>query len=164
LDYFFAKELGLMVRRFLRIPQCFGLAKQVPTVFVLLTLVSLAACNGGPRLVNVKGTVQVDGEPVEGVGLLFFQHESSEIVASAKSEAGGSFKLFTNMNPGIPEGKYLVAASWPDPSFKPPKMSMGAAPPDAPDLLNGRYAKTKSDIIVDISSSTPELVIELKKP
>lgn len=126
-----------------------------------LPVAFLTACDSGPRLIRLKGTVNVDGEPAGGVGILFFGSDS-EIVASAKSEADGSFSPMTDMKPGIPQGNYTVAATWPDPSYEPPKMSMGTSPPDAPDLLNGRYVKNRTDVTLEVTSSTSETVIELK--
>jgi hypothetical protein len=142
-------------RNFLKLPRFL-------LVFTLVfSLVFVAACNRGPRLVKVDGSVQVDGQPTGGVTLIFFEHESSMAVASARSEENGSFSPSTDMNPGIPEGKYRVAATWPDPKFVAPKTSMGATPPDPPDLLGGRYTMSKSDVVVDVSSSSPKVVVEL---
>lgn len=151
-----------MVNRKSRSSKRLRLEKLLLASLAMLPMVFFTACDRGPRLVKVKGSVNVDGEPAGGVGLLFFEKNSSEVVASAKSEADGSFSLMTEMRPGIPEGTYIVSATWPDPSFEPPKMSMGASPPDAPDLLNGRYIKNKSDVTLEVTSSTSEAVIELK--
>lgn len=118
-------------------------------------------CDSGPRLIKVKGTVNVDGNPAEGVGLIFFDQVTSQVVASAKSGANGSFSAMTDMKPGIPVGNYIVTAQWPDPSYVPPKTQMGAEPPAAPDLLKDRYARVNSKLTVEITSSTSEVPIDL---
>ena len=126
----------------------------------MLALVSgLSGCGGG--LYNVKGTVTVDGQPAGGVGLLFFSQETNELTATARSEPDGTFSAFTDVKPGIPAGKYRVAANWPDPNFKAPPAKFGASPPDPPDLLNGRYMLGKSDLTVEITSASSAPNIEL---
>jgi hypothetical protein len=127
-----------------------------------LVFVTAVACDRGPRLVKLDGSVQVDGKPTGGVTLLFFDQQSSMAVASARSEEDGSFTPTTEMKPGIPEGKYRVVASWPDPKFVAPKTSMGQSPPEPPDLLNGRYALGKTDVLMDASAASPKAVVELK--
>ena len=130
-------------------------------LWVALPLLCLVSCNSGSKLVKVSGTVNVDGSPAEGVGLLFFDTITSEIVSAAKSGSGGSFSITTNMNPGVPVGSYSVSAVWPDPKYVPESRSMGEAPPDAPDLLKGRYHKTRTNVSVEITSSTDSIVIDL---
>lgn len=122
----------------------------------------MVGCDRGPKLVDIKGKVNVDGQPTEGIGLLFFDRNSQEIVASSKSGPGGEFTVMTNDRQGMPEGSYVVSASWPDPKHKAPATSFGAEPAPAPDLFNGKYVKTKSDIFLDVTSSTTDPVIELK--
>lgn len=129
---------------------------------LVLLLCPLSGCNSGPSLIEIKGKVNVDGKPTEGVGLLFFDRESQAIVASAKTGPGGEFTVMTNDKPGMPEGSYTVAASWPDPNFKAPPTSFGASPEPAPDLFKGKYIKTKSDIVLEVNSSTADPVFELK--
>lgn len=139
-----------------------SLSKGLVLGMTLLVFTGMSGCDRGPRLVNLKGSVVVDGQPAEGVNLIFFHADSKQPVATGRSESGGSFQPVTDMHQGIPEGKYLVAATWPDPSFKAPKMSMGADAPEPQDLFKGRYVQTKSDIVIDVTSSTTESVIEFK--
>jgi hypothetical protein len=129
---------------------------------LVMLLCPLIGCNSGPSLIEIKGKVNVDGNPTEGVGLLFFERESQAIVASAKTGPGGEFTVMTNDRPGMPEGSYIVAASWPDPNFKAPPTSFGASPEPAPDLFKGKYIKTKSEIVLEVNSSTADPVFELK--
>lgn len=140
----------------------FQLPRLLLVAAIALSFVSLTACNKGPRLVKVGGSVQVDGQPAGGVVLLFFDAESSVAVASARTDSDGSFTPTTEMNPGMPEGRYRVAATWPDPNFRAPAASMGATPPDPPDLLSGRYGLKNTDVMMDVSSSSPKVLIELK--
>jgi len=137
-----------------------GLRALVP--LVVIAVCPMIGCDRGPKLVDINGKVNVDGQPTEGIGLLFFDRNSQEIVASAKTGPGGEFTVMTNDRQGMPEGSYVVSASWPDPKYKAPATSFGAEPAPAPDLFNGKYFKTKSDIFLDVTSSTTDPVIELK--
>lgn len=139
-----------------------GSSSKLPLLACALAAFLLSGCNKGPKLVDINGKVNVDGQPTEGIGLLFFEKTSKQIVASAKSGPGGAFTVMTEDLEGIPEGNYLVAASYPDPKFVAPKTSFGAAPPDAPDLLKGRYVMAKTTVSLDVTSSTVDPVIELK--
>jgi hypothetical protein len=124
----------------------------------------LVACLGcgeaGEKLYPVKGSVTVDGQPAEGVVLLFFHADEPSKVSTATSDASGAFTVVSDMKPGMPGGSYTVTASWPEPAKA--GASMGATP-DTPDRLGGRYAvKGQSTIKIDVADGTTSLpAIEL---
>ncbi len=122
-------------------------------------LAFIAGCGEkGPTLLSVKGNVTVDGEPAEGVSLLF---HGANTVSTATSDSSGSFTVVTDTKPGMPAGSYKVTASWPEP-MKFGSGGMGETP-DTPDRLAGKFvSRDQSKISVDVTDSTTELpVIEL---
>ncbi len=131
-----------------------------------LTLLVIGGC-GSPSsgLVNVSGKVTVDGQPAEGAVLLFHPEGAPQGTASsAVAQPDGTFRIVTDGNQGIPEGSYLVTATWPDPAVKPPEAGgglgegFGLSFEPGPDLLNGRYvSRDKSDLSVTIEKGTREL-------
>ncbi len=124
-------------------------------------LTTTSGCRKGPVLYDVVGTVTVDGSPAGGVNLTIFDASGSQAVSSATSADDGTFKFSTNMESGIAEGKYKVAAEWPDPSFKPKRSMMGGEGETAPDKLNGKYLKDKSDLAFEVTADTKETKIEM---
>jgi hypothetical protein len=156
-----SEEMSLMVKQMALSIRLLNLPAVPRTSLFVLFLILMAACDRGPRLVKLEGTVQVDGQPANGVTMLFYGEESSTAVASAISGEDGSFTPTTEMRPGIPEGKYRVAASWPDPNFVAPKMPLKVEPPAPPDLLKDRYTFTNTDAVIEASFASPEVVLEL---
>lgn len=131
----------------------------------MLLLVFLAGC-GGRGLVEVSGTVTVDGKPAAGVMLMFFSTEPNGVTASGVSDEQGKFSLSSGLDKGLAAGNYVVTATYPDPSVKPTaaQMMQGTYEP-GPDLLKGKYVnKANSSIKVEIKSGMTELApIDLKK-
>ncbi|MFO0942794.1 MAG: hypothetical protein U0930_18810 [Pirellulales bacterium] len=130
---------------------------------VILSLALLLGCNKGPSLIDVPGTVKIDGTATDGVNLIFFPEKGGN-PSSAVSENGGKFKVVTDMNPGLPAGNYSVTATYPDPAVKPTdsQRMQGLFEP-GPDLLKGKYQSKDKGVKIEVSSSTKELTIELKK-
>ena len=137
-----------------------------PLLTLYLAIALIAGCGGGPGQVNVTGKITVDGAPAVGAVLLFHPTDADSknaSIASGIAGSDGSFTLTTNMIAGIPQGKYAVTVTWPNPSFtvkqkEPSKMQMKEDSVTAPDLLKGRYVmKDKSGLSAEISSSTKEL-------
>ncbi len=127
---------------------------------VLVIAVSLlVGCNRGPKLYDIQGVVNVDGQPTEGLTLLFFKQGQSVASASGRTGAGGALGTITNGEKGIELGKYDVAVAYPDPQFKSPPANFGQTPPDPPDLFKGKYFKSK--VAVDISSADAKVTIDL---
>ncbi len=126
------------------------------TAFVLLPL---TGCSKGPKLVNVQGVVNLDGQATQGINLLFFKQGQTVASASGVSGVGGAIATTTNGEPGIELGKYDVVATYPDPQFKAPPAGFGQSPPDPPDLFKGKYFKSK--VAVDITSADAKVTIDL---
>lgn len=127
-----------------------------------LIVLSLAGCGSG--LMQVSGTVTVDGEPAEGVVLLFLPiGEENSLPATAVSGADGRFSLMTDMESGVRKGSYRINANWPDPDYKPPKAKglSWSDPEPAPDLLKGKYMGQSSVVTTEITSSISDLTLEL---
>lgn len=132
----------------------------------LVCLIALGC--GGEQLPQVTGTITVDGKPAAGAVLLFHPNGGGATsIGSAVASSDGTYRIVSNQKPGIPPGKYLVTASWPDPSYEPSERAvmLGTAEP-GPDLLKGRYiSKAKAELEVEIEESTEELnPISLKLP
>ena len=128
------------------------------SVSSIVFLAFLTGCGGGTKVVQVSGSVSVDGKPADGAALLFFPAGDGS-VASATCNAEGKYKLFCDGEPGIPQGSYSVAIRWPDPAVKPtPAQKMTGMFEEGPDLLKGKYeSKQKTTLKADITASTSEL-------
>ena len=131
--------------------------KFCPMIAVLMFAL-IAGCGTTESLVQVSGTVAVDGKPADGAALLFFP-ASDGAVATATCNAEGKFNLVCDGKTGIPTGNYLVAIRWPDPSIKPtPAQKMTGMFDEGPDLLKGKFdSKQKTTLKVEIKASTSEL-------
>jgi hypothetical protein len=118
----------------------------------------IAGCGGGNKMVQVTGSVAVDGKPAEGATLLFFPSGDGP-VATASCNAEGKYKIVCDGEPGISLGSYSVAIVWPDPSVKPTQAQKMMGNFDAgPDLLKGKYdSKLKTTLKAEITASTTEL-------
>lgn len=138
--------------------------------FVLLGslfFVLLAGCGGGPKLYKAKGVVNIDGKPTGGVNLMFYKQGTNELTSIAKSDSDGSFSPYTTWEnesrEGIPAGKYQVAATYPDPKYKPEPTGrlMGGSVADPPDLFKNHYANPSPELTVDIESADSAPVVNL---
>jgi hypothetical protein len=143
-----------------------GIAAVVSVFLCAVVLLPGAGCGSAtPGLVNVSGKVTVDGQPAEGAVLLFHPEGAPQgPVSSAVAQADGTFKMVTDGNQGIPEGRYRVTATWPDPAVKPSDgvggfgEGFGLSFEPGPDLLKGRYvSRDQSDLSVTIEKGTREL-------
>jgi hypothetical protein len=138
-------------------------AMRLASCTVVLLVVS--GCGGGDRvkLYPVTGSVSVDGQPPEGLVLIFHPEGAGGQAGSASTDASGSFRAVFDGNPGLPAGRYAVTANWPDPAKRNEGgMSMGQTA-DPPDLLKRRYAlPTRSQIKVEVTDKAVEMpAIEL---
>jgi hypothetical protein len=84
-------------------------------LFVLLwgCVVPLAGCgdDGRPELVEVTGTVKINGEPVADALVYFMPLEGNPIMrpSRAETDGNGNFRLGTYKDgDGIPPGKYRI--------------------------------------------------------
>lgn len=133
---------------------------------IALAFLSAAGCDGNSGLVQVQGTILVDGAPAKGAVLLFHPDGGSAATpSSAQAKEDGTFAPVTDTKPGIPPGNYIVTLTWPDPAHtvSDREKMMGNAEPGK-DLLNGRYVtKDRSGIKVEITAGTTKMApIELK--
>lgn len=134
--------------------------KSIDAVLLLTIFVSGCSVSDDEKLIQVFGSIKVDGKPAEGATLLFHpEGAQASTVASGTSGSDGKFALISNMKAGIAAGKFKITVIWPDPSVKPTeKQMMSGMSFDAPDLLKGRFVmKEKSGLTAEISSSTKEL-------
>lgn len=76
-------------------------------------MVLLLAGGGCGKYVAVRGTVTLDGQPLEGVTVTFIPQDGAESRYSpaASTEADGSFSLSTINKQGALAGKYKVVLS-----------------------------------------------------
>jgi hypothetical protein len=143
-----------------------GIAAVLSVLLFGVVLLPSAGCGSAtPGLLDVSGRVTVDGQPAEGAVLLFHPEGAPQgTVSSAVAQPDGTFRIVTDGNQGIPEGRYRVTATWPDPAVKPSEgggglgEGFGLSFEPGPDLLNGRYvSRDKSDLSVTIEKGTKEL-------
>ncbi len=81
---------------------------RVSWLTILLIYGTLLGCgDSGPRVVPVAGTVTLDGEPVDGAGVLFSPRTQGPS-ASATTDQEGRFRLKTGDLDGAVVGQYGV--------------------------------------------------------
>ena len=97
--------------------------------FVAIFLLAGLGCSG--RLVSVKGVVKLDGEPVEGAGVIFAREEEDGRPAIGRTDGNGVFYLSTfKTGDGALRGNYRVTIIPPQEAPKVewhPGMSFGEA-------------------------------------
>lgn len=135
---------------------------------VILTFGLLNGCSGKRSLVEVSGSVVVDSKPADGATIMFFpENTSARFVSTGQVGPDGSYSLTTELQPGIPVGKYQVTVIWPDPGKRAEgaKMFQGIAE-EGPDLLKGKYAlRMDSGLSAEIHRGMKEIPrFELKQP
>jgi hypothetical protein len=117
----------------------------------LAMIFSLAGCSGSERVVEVKGKVHQNGQPLpvqelpSGAGgrvmVRFYfleENQKSQTFYAAIVKSNGTFSVPGNSGKGIPPGKYRVAITWQD------TFPMGV------DNLKGKFGKDNSPLVVDI--------------
>ncbi len=127
--------------------------------FVSCSSLMLSGCNSAAKLIPIDGAISVNGKPAEGAILMFHPVDPKDATGSAVAEADGTFKVVTNGEPGLIQGKYQVTVMYPDPTKKPTQaqIMMGTAEP-GPDLLKGKYSsKTATPLSVEVTSATSKL-------
>ena len=125
---------------------------------LILTLL-VGGCSSADRLIPVTGKVNVNGKPAEGAVLMFHPADVSKATASAIAEADGGFKIFSNGESGLVQGKYQVTVIYPDPAKKPTQAQIMMGTADVgPDLLKGKYAsKTATTLTAEITQASTAL-------
>jgi hypothetical protein len=94
-------------------------------VAVALLLVGVGCNSNSP--VSVRGTVTLDGKPVEGA-LVLFLPEGTGRQASGQTGADGSFRLTTiDVNDGAFPGNYKVVVQYTEGVVAPPAQNMREA-------------------------------------
>jgi hypothetical protein len=94
---------------------------RVPSVVIpsCLVLISIYGCSGGPKLpivVPVKGTVTLDGNPLENASLTFISNDPKVKSGVATTDDKGNFEVLTYFDAthilkGIPAGEYKVTVT-----------------------------------------------------
>lgn len=77
---------------------------------LVLASISLTA-TGCQRIVDVTGTVRIDGKPAKGVIVMFDPASSDQPRGVASTDENGVYKLRRlgpGSNPGVPTGEYSV--------------------------------------------------------
>lgn len=77
-----------------------------------LSLGAIGCGGGGPKLVDVTGTIIDNGEPVDNAAVMFNPAvDSSGLPAEDTTGAQGTYKLTTNGRFGVAPGKYHVVVT-----------------------------------------------------
>jgi hypothetical protein len=118
-------------------------------------LIGMAGCGDGrPSLVEAKGTVQLDGQPVEGATVLFqpveVDAEGFKRPATATTDASGNFAMGAyGPGGGVPTGTYSVGIR--------KRELVGELPPnynpEMPDAIPLKYKWTVPRAYADPGSS-----------
>lgn len=116
-------------------------------------ILSLAGCSGSEPLVEVRGKVHKNGQPLpvkelaSGAGgrvMVRFhcldQDKKDSSPQGAIVKADGTFSVAGATGTGIPPGKYRVEIKWQDPF------------PMGKDKLDGKFGKENSPVVVDVPS------------
>ena len=79
-------------------------------VAVVVGVVGLSGCGGGPKLVPVSGTVTLNGKPFRDAQILFLPDDSNKAGMAGADLTGpeGNYKAMTNGRSGLVPGKYKV--------------------------------------------------------
>jgi hypothetical protein len=127
----------LLTRRQIVFLACLGLA--------LLA----CSCSSGParkRCYPVTGSVQVKGQPAQGVLVVFYpanKPDPSAPSASATTDSEGKFKLSTyEADDGAPPGDYDVALTWRADGFQ--RAKGGFKKSEDQDRFKGKYRDPKN--------------------
>lgn len=81
--------------------------KMILGAWIVLSAIAVSGC-GGSGLVNVKGAVTMDGQPIEGATVIFVPSDSKAGSGSAMTDASGHFSLTTRQEDGVAPGEYRV--------------------------------------------------------
>jgi hypothetical protein len=125
--------------------------RQLALIAALGPILCLTGCGGSERLVEVKGKVHSNGQPLlvqelpSGAGgrvMVRFhgqdQGDKPQVPYGAIVKSDGSFSIPGSSGRGIPPGKYRVEITWQDPF------------PMGKDKLEGKFGKENSPVVVDI--------------
>ncbi len=126
---------------------------------LLLCLASMGCSNSGPtppdpkRVIPAHGSVTLNGEPVQGVSVVFHRTQPEKpgdipTLSSGLTQEDGSFKVKTyGQNDGIPPGDYSIA-------FKKPIRPVLGRPDDE---LLGAYANYRAgEFPITIPENVPD--------
>jgi hypothetical protein len=129
-----------------------------------------AGCDSLGSLTTVEGQVTVDGQPLKGGTVTFYDASSGtnkgvDITGVVGSD--GKYKMTTNGKAGVPKGKYkatvnAASASSSGDAADPTKAvaapTTGAAPPPPQQQINVKYGSfTTTDLTVEVPSASYDL-------
>lgn len=102
-------------------------------------------CSGGPRTYPVSGSVKMDGKPLAGATVSFFDSSRGYTAIGLTNEAG-EFKLAYFAKEGAPAGSFKVAISKAGPSTKIEGLSA--------ELVPARYNKA-TELTAQVTAAGP---------
>jgi len=124
-------------------------------VFLALLLATLTGC--GPPMVDVQGTVTLEGQPLGGVNVIF-EDSIKHVRSTGVADEQGKFRLSTNAkNDGALPGEYQVAVSQPGPADS----SQSTA--QVPRMFPARYERVETSGLTLTVKSGGKYDIDLKK-
>jgi hypothetical protein len=130
-----------------------ALLRRLVLVAALGMILSLAGCSASEPVVEVKGTVHKNGQPLPvqelpsgAGGRVMVRFHGLDLGERPQGPYGtivkpdGTFSVPGDTGRGIPPGKYRVEVTWQD------QFPMGA------DKLEGKFGKQNSPVVVDVPS------------
>lgn len=119
-------------------------------------------CDRGPYMVNVSGTVTLDGAELADAAIALYPIEEGPI-AVANSDEQGRFALVTGDRQGVIPGKYRAAV------FKTELLGVNLSRPGDYTGVTEKWITPKrynnpetSELVYEVLHDTPDLNIELK--
>lgn len=133
-----------------------------PSLLLLVCcLLFASSCGQGQKFYPVHGKVTVDGNPGQGVLVVFHPQTESDppLLPQAVVGADGSFSVQTwlveqrELKEGAPAGQYDVTCVW-----YPEDLGKHGGGENLPDRLHGKYSnKQKAGLRADVRETTNEL-------
>lgn len=149
----------------MRSPGCRALFSFSCGLAVLATLLSSSGCNSeaGTSVFPVTGTVLVDGEPKEGLAVIFLPDSSqgtTGLSANATTDSAGKFSLNT-LTPagdqaGAIAGHFIVTVACPYMGSMPSGDGEGQSNPCSVGAKFGNYDQTPLKAEVKADASAPQ--------
>jgi hypothetical protein len=125
------------------------------SVFLAICGAMLTGCGAG--MVDVQGTVKLEGQPLAGVNVTF-EDSAKHIRSTGITDAQGKFRLSTNAkNDGAMPGEYKVAVSQPGPADS----SQSSA--QVPRMFPVKYERVETSGLIFTVKSGGKYDIDLKK-
>ena len=138
----------------------FRLRKLIPNMFLLAAVLgACAGCGGGPR---IEGNVTIDGAPVDGGVISFFQGTGPGSDKGNAAIVGGKYVIEGERARNLTPGSYTVQIHWLQRLTKPGSDAANVdTSPAVKQLIPPQY-NTKSTLTREIALGTNKIDFDLR--